>query len=157
MYFLETNGSRISFTPFHGFSPILETLHIDSIPIPSSHIFNLILSFPLKNIAVITYGGSDHAMVFGDRYLAPIKPHPLNPPAFTGYLELSIFTGIGPIVSRLLSLPGCLRFQRLDLMLHRGYDMLLAMALVESCCATLETLCLKFPPTCTYARHTSLH
>ena len=154
---MHINGSLISLAPFYGFSPILETLHIDFTPFPSSRIFNLIISFPLlKNVTVSTYGGSfDRTGIFDDRHLVPIQPCPLNPPAFTGHLELTIRTGIDPIASRLLSLPSCLHFRGLKLVLHKGTDVSLITALVESCCATLESLYLKCTPMGTHAWHPS--
>ena len=154
----ETSGSLISLTPFHGFSPIIETLHVNFTATPSSRIFNLILSFPLlKNVAVVTYDGLiDYAEVLDDRHLTPLQFHPSDPPAFTGCLELSMGTGIGPITSRLLSLQGCLHFRKLRLVLQKGNDILLATALVGSCCATLESLYLKCAPIGVYVWRPSL-
>jgi len=144
---METTGSLISLVPFHGFSPTIETLHVNFIAIPSSRIFNLILSFPLlKNVSVVTYDGLIDYEVLDDRYLTPLRLHTLNPPAFTGCLELSMGTGMGPIASRLLTLEGCLHFRKLRLVLQKGDDILLATTLVESCCATLESLYLKCTP-----------
>ena len=45
-----------------------------------------------------------------------------------------------PIASRLLSLPGGLRFRRLWLEYYYEADVLAATALVEGCCSTLESL-----------------
>ena len=148
----ETSGSLISFAPFHGFSPALETLHIASTITPSSRIYDLILSFPLlRSIAVTAYRESiENAKIFDDRPLAPLRPRSLNLPAFTGLLELSTEMGIGPIALRLLSLSGCLRFQKLCLVLHYRGDISLAGALVESCSDTLESLYLKLAPNCMY-------
>ena len=155
----ENSGSLISFTPFHGFSPALETLHITCTTIPSSSIFDLILSFPLlKNVAVLTYEGlTDAAGIFNDRPPTPPQLRPSSPFAFTGCLELSIRVGMNPIASRFLSLLGCLHFQKLHLTLHKENDVLFAAALVESCCATLESLYLNCTPIGTCIRHSSLH
>ena len=151
--------SPITLAPFHGFSSFVETLHITFPAIPLSHIFDLILSFPLlRSIAVITYGKSiESAEVFDDRSLALLRPRPLNLPAFTGILELSLGMGMGPIASRLLSLSGCLRFRKLRLVLHYQNDILLTKALVESCSATLESLYLKWAPVCMYILHPPPH
>ena len=61
-------------------------------------------------------------------------------PVFTGSLKLSLSTGIGLIASELLSLPSGLHFRRLDLEWNRDDDIPSTVALVESCCHTLEDL-----------------
>ena len=164
VYFWVTVGRRDtdpgpSFAPFHGFSSALKTLHITTTIIPSSRIFDLILSFPsLKNVAVLTYQWlTDIARIFDDRCLTPLQLHHPNPPAFTGCLELSIWVGMDPIASRFLSMSDRLHFQKLHLTLHQGKDIFLAAALVESCCDTLESLYLKCMTLGTYIRHPSPH
>jgi len=128
-----------SFVPLHGFSPIIKSLYVDFTFLPSSQIFDLVLSFPLlEDLTVIT------------SYDVPIDDEdcpdelrtitqPSNPPMFTGSLELSR-GGMEPIARRLLSLSSGIHFRRLSLMQFHEEDIPSTTGLVEVCSCTLESL-----------------
>ena len=121
----------ISLVPFHGFSPVLKSLDILYSDIPPSKIFKFICSFPLlEDVSLHTM---DHSLT--ER---PIVVQPSSSPVFTGSLRVRHEAGIGPIASRLLSLPGGLRFRRLCLLLCCKADISITTALVENCSCTLE-------------------
>ena len=129
----------ISLAPFHGFSRTVKSLLVNSAIIPPSQIFNFILSFSLlEDLTVIRHGTSvyDGGSSDGPSTVA----HPLNPPAFTGSLNLSLTEGMGHIASKLLSLPGGIHFRSLTLMRHCKEDLPLTMMLVAECSRTLESL-----------------
>ena len=129
----------ISLTPFHGLSDTIKSLRVGSIFFPPSWIFDLILSFPLlEDLAVTSYSASIDDDNDSDYSSAAVRP--LNPPVFTGALELRLEEGLRPIASRLLSLPDAVRFQKLTLTWHCGEDIPLTMALVRECSHVLETL-----------------
>ena len=125
--------------PLHGFSPVVKSIHIVFTSNHSSHIFDLICSFPsLEDLSAI---GNDAFDIGSDGPEGqPTFAQPLSRPALTGSLELSVGTGMDPFLSRLLTLQGGLRFRKLQLICHRPRDISLATALVEGCCATLEDL-----------------
>ena len=133
--------SAISFVPFHGFSPVLKSLRATFFIVPSSQVFDLIISFPLlEDLTVIanygTWAGDDD-----DSNWPSTVAQPSNKPTFTGSLELHIGPrGITPIVRRLLSLPGGLHFQKLTLRWYHEEDISSTMMLVEECSSTLESL-----------------
>ena len=128
-----------SFLPLHGFSPIIKSLYVDITFLPSSQIFDLVLSFPLlEDLTVINaYDASVNNDDFSDE-LPTVVP-PSNPPIFTGSLELSR-GGTKPIARRLLSLPSGIHFRRLGLMQFHEEDIPLTTKLVEECSHTLESL-----------------
>ena len=129
----------ISLTPFHGLSDTIKSLRVGSIFLPPSWIFDLILSFPLlEDLAVTSYSASIDDDNDSDYSSAAVRP--LNPPVFTGALELRLEEGLRPIASRLLSLPDAVRFRNLTLTWHCGEDISLTMALVGECSHVLETL-----------------
>ena len=126
---------------FHGFSPTIKSLRVTlTVPMESSHIFSLILSFPLLEDLIVTtrYNASTDNGDGSDRLSTIVQPS--DPPAFTGCLDLYLVEGMAPIARRLLSLPGGLHFWKLTLKMFCGEDVLLTMALVEKCSHTLEFL-----------------
>jgi hypothetical protein len=130
----------ISLIPFHGLSPAIKSLRVVVSALPSSCIFDLILSFPLlEDLAVIV----DEALADSDDGLGedetPTAIQPPNPPPFTGSLELYLKGGM-TFTRRLLCLPGGIHFQKLTLTRIREEDCLMATALVEECSHTLESL-----------------
>jgi len=130
-----------SLAPFHRFSHTAKSLLVHSAIIPPSQIFNFILSFPiLEDLTVIRHGSSVYGDDDGSSYGPSTADQPSNPPAFTGTLGLSLSTGMGPIASKLLSVPGGIHFRSLTLTWHCEEDLLLATALVEECSHTLESL-----------------
>ena len=125
--------------PFHGFPHALKSLRVSFAGLPSSHVSDLIHSFPhLQDLAVTPYDVYDSGSSFHKRRVA-IPPS--GALAFTGSLKISLSMGVSdPIASRLLSLPNGLFFRELLLKLDRKEDMALAMELVRRCSSTLETL-----------------
>ena len=133
---------------FHGFSPTIKSLDVNVTMLSPSHIFNLILSFPLLEDLRVTGwevrgGGSPDGL--------PTVIQPSNPPIFTGSLELSM-PRMEPIIHRLLSLPSGIQFRSLTLNWTRDEDGLLTTALVEKCSHTLESLSLACGPSGTLIR-----
>ena len=124
----------VSLVPFHGFLPMLKSLHVAASTLTHSQIFNFARSFPLlEDLSVDSPdNGNDD----------PNKqwniPQPSTSPPFTGPLRLFARAGTEFIASRLLSLPNGLHFRKLDLTWHRGADSWCTTALVEECCSTLE-------------------
>ena len=130
------NDPAVSLVPFHAFSPIIRSLRVTTNRFPPSRTFDLINSFPLlEDLSVATYDGSRSYDGHNNRSTAV---QPLSPPLFTGFLELLV--EMGPIASRLLSLPGRLHFRKLNLAWSHENDVSFTTALVESCGSTLESL-----------------
>jgi len=130
----EDDESEILFVPLQGLSPFVKSLNIYGIALPSSHIFDLILSFPLLEDLTVT----DH---YADRGFGEPQTivQPSNPPVFTGSLKLAMI-GPGHIARRLLSLPpGGIRFRKFTSTWDDGEDTSLITALVERCSHTLES------------------
>ena len=129
-------GPEASLTPFHGFSPVLKSLHVSYITLSSSRVLDLLHSFPLLE---------DFAVTAWDTPLienADRQPTIVQPP-LTGTLRLGALEGMSPIISQLLSPLGGLRFRKLELSLHREEDISSISALV-GCCLTLESLRVNF-------------
>ena len=135
------NCPEATLIPFHGFSPVLESLHVFFSALPNSRIFDLICSLPLlKNLALVTNGiDTDDAPRVGPG--APLSTlQPSTSPAFTGTLDLILFKGMGPVARRLMALPNGLHFRKLALSwIHEGDDRWIT-ALVVGCSDTLECL-----------------
>jgi len=133
------DGSTISLLPFHGFSPVLKSLHVNSNYLLSPQIFDLTLSFPLlEDLDVISHNLESIGNGNGScRPSTVIQPS--NQP-MTGSLKLMQQEGIGFIASRLLSLSGGIHFWKLDLRCDGPDDISSTMALVEGCSHTLEYL-----------------
>ncbi|KAF9781414.1 hypothetical protein BJ322DRAFT_276582 [Thelephora terrestris] len=135
---IRSTNSRVSLVPFHGFSLVINSLHVNFTDFPPSRVFDFVTSFPLlEDLSAVSYGRfkGDHGF---DEH--PVGVRPSSPPAFTGSLELFLNDGMKPIASRLLSLPSGLHFRELSLAWFDIHDVPLTMALVESCCSTLESL-----------------
>ena len=139
---------------FHGFSPVIRSLRIVSILIPSSHFLNLICSFPLlEDLSVIT----EWLVEFEDiSDTQPTLIQPSKPPSLTGSLELYLPMGVSLLAPTLLSLPSGPHFKQLDLVWSSDEDMSLTAALVEKCHHTLERLCVSLWPG-TSVRHSHPH
>jgi hypothetical protein len=138
-WLLESTGSA-PFAPFHRLSPVVNSLSVVLYTLESPQIFNLILSFPLledltMNIrykAIIEDDdGPDWPLTSAQRSI---------PPMFTGSLKLSLMGGVKRVTHWLLSLPGGIHFRKFV----RGWiyeeHLSFAMALVEECSHTLESL-----------------
>ena len=131
----------ISFVPFHGFSPVTKSLRVIIPHLPSSPIFDLILSFPLlEDLSLIVHeapadNGDGHRE---DEMSTATQPS--SSPMFTGSLELLLRGGMKLVAHRLLSLPGGIHFRKLTLTWIHKEDLLMVMALVEGCSHTLESL-----------------
>ena len=138
--FLLPQGSMFTLVPFYGLSPALKSLHITFTLLQSSQLFDLIHSFPLlEDLGVITYfnvwtddgGGSIETLTMAQ---------PQSLPKLTGSLELLMCPGIKPIAHRLLSLPGGVHFRKLTFTWYRDEDLSPAIAMVNECSSTLESL-----------------
>ena len=129
-----------SLVPFHGLSPVIKSLRVTAPAFPSSRIIDLILSLPLlENLAVIIYHGTSADAGDGSGgALSAVQAS--SPPTFTGSLELYMKGGMEYFTRRLMSLPGSIQFRKLTLTWFHEADRLMAMALVEGCSHTLESL-----------------
>ena len=129
----------ISLAPFHGFSPALKSLRVDTVKLPPSRIFDFVLSSPLledltvsgRSIWVDDGDGSDDPLTFAQSS---------NPPVLTGSLVLFLKAGMRPVVNRLLSIPGGIHFRKVVFLWNREEDLLSTITLVGGCSHTLETL-----------------
>jgi hypothetical protein len=138
---LYPGGSRFSLVPFHGISPVIKSLRVVVSTLPFSHIFDLILSFPLlDDLAVMVYqtpGKSDDDSEEGE---IPTVAQPSSSPMFTGSLKMDLSRGMRTFTHRLLSLPGGTHFRNLALRWNHGDDPSSTMSLVDGCSHTLESL-----------------
>ena len=135
---LEVRGcSKSPLAPFHGFSPAIKSLRVVFFSLPSSRLFNLVLSFPLEDLSVIVCMVS----ISGSPDELQTVVQPSNPPTFTGTLDI-MMAKMEPVARRLLSLPGGIHFRTLILKWTYNEDLLLTMAMVERCSHTLESLSL---------------
>jgi hypothetical protein len=130
------------FVPFHGFSPVMKSLHVKINGLPPSQIINLILSFPLlEDLAVtIIYGISDKTGGDSEGGGILAATQPLTRPMLTGSLDLHLMDEGKHFTRRLSSLPGGIHFQKLTLTCIYEADLSLMTALVEGCSDTLESL-----------------
>ena len=129
--------SKIHLAPFYGFSPVLKSLRVSCIRPQDSHIFNLVFSFPLlEDLALI----GSHLVLGIDFYVPQTDIPPTPSPAFTGSLELNLFTGTGIAACRLLDLPSGLHFRKFTFSWTQEEDIQRAVALVAKCSHTLEYL-----------------
>ena len=131
--------SEVSLLFFHGFSPVVNSLRLQFMVIPSSRIFDLILSFPLlEDLSIVVH---DKSIDDGDdSNKPPAIVHSSNPPILTGSLELCSNGGLEYITRRLLSQPGSIHFRELTSTLFEVGDPSSTTALVEECSHTIETL-----------------
>jgi len=127
------NDNRVSLLPFHGISPAVRSLHLESTLAPPSEIFSLMCSFPLlEDFVLVAFGPEDEA----DEWTAPSTS-----PRFTGTLGLSgMVGGVGPTARRLLDLPNGLHFTKIVLACVDEADPKSATDLVSRCSDTLESL-----------------
>jgi hypothetical protein len=132
--------------PFHNLSPTIKSLNVVLPALPTSQVFDLILSFPLlEDLAVsVDYNTSDDNGDGSDGLSTVIQPS--SSPVLTGSLELLQWGGVEFFACRLMSLPGGLHFRRLALKCCSEEDILLATALVEECSHTLESLDVDWDP-----------
>jgi hypothetical protein len=129
-----------SLLPFHGLSPVIKFLRVSVSALPSSRIINLVHSFPLLEdlVVVVSQDTPADAGVGSAGVLTAVQPS--SPPMLTGSLELYVRDGMELVARRLLSLPGGIHFRKLTLTWFHEADCLMAMALVEGCSHTLESL-----------------
>ena len=129
----------ISLVPFHRFSRTIKSLRVKSVHTPPSQIFDFILSSPL--LEDLNLVGRWTSIDDGDSSDGPLTSvQTPNPPAFTGSLRLFLERGMKPVVSRLLSIPGGVRFRNLKLTWNRAEDLSSTTELVWECSHTLESL-----------------
>ena len=155
-----TDLPETQLAPFYGFSPVIKTLRMSISVALSPHVFDLIRSFPLLEALSLNHSSFDRWIGGGDDFIW--QPAgvilPLNPPAFTGTLELSLETGIDPAASWLLSLPRGPHFRELCLTWKCKEDVALTTALIEKCSSTLESLVIgPRPGSGTLILHLPLH
>ena len=124
----------VSLALFHGFSPVVRSLHLTTTLLRNSEIFDLICSFPL--LEDLTLVSRLHRTGY-DAW-----NHPSTSPRFTGSLELhpNSAEGIGPTAYHLLNLPNGLHFSGITVPWHSDSDVKATMDLVSTCSDTLETL-----------------
>ena len=129
-----------TFALFHGISPLVKSLRVESVLFPSSQLFDLIPSFPLlEDLSVIGCSHLPVELVGGsDGLSTPARPSSLL--MFAGSLELDMGGEMEPVAHRLLSLSGGIHFLKLTLKLPCEEDLPLATAIVEKCSRTLEFL-----------------
>jgi hypothetical protein len=126
LYLESPRWEGVSLVPFHGISATLRSLCLIR---TSSDVLDLICSFPLlEDLALIGPSrGSDAWNI------------PPTSPKLTGFLDLSMFGGMGrPSAHRLLSLPNGLHFTKIRVTLDEGSDSV--MDLVSRCSDTLESI-----------------
>ena len=138
---------------FHGFSPVIRSIHISSSNISSSHSLNLFYSFPLLEDLSAIGLSVDNGNTSDTQ---PTFIQPSKPPVLTGSLRLHIEAGIDLIVSTLLSLPSGPHFRQLKLTWGCDKDISLTAALVEKCHHTLESLSISLSGR-TSVQHSSPH
>ena len=123
---------QVSLVPFHGLSPAVRSLRLESTHARPSEVFGLICSFPLlEDFALLVFGYGDE-----DRWSTPSTS-----PRLTGSLELrSVVGGIGPITRRFLDLPSGPNFTKIVLACVDETDFESTTDLVSGCSDTLESL-----------------
>jgi hypothetical protein len=99
--------SKLSFAPFHGFSPVIKSPSVIISAFPASWIFNLILSFPLLEDLSLFVHDNRPGEGSGVDGMPIIQPKPTR----TYRFSRSPRVGKGPFTCRLLSLPGGVRFR----------------------------------------------
>ena len=132
--------SGISLVPFHGLSPAIKSLRIGFSALPPSMIFNLTLSFPLLEDLILISGGTSTVDNGDGPDALSTTIQPPNLPVFSGSLELPLVAKTIPIARLLISLTGGIHIRKLVLTWGHKEGFSLAMALVEGCSDTLESL-----------------
>jgi hypothetical protein len=118
---LYPGGSRFSLVPFHGISPVIKSLRVAVSTLPFSHIFDLILSFPLlDDLAVMVYQTPGESGDDSEEGEIPTAAQPSSSPMFTGSLEVDLSRGMRTFTHRLSSLPGGTHFRNLALTWNHG-------------------------------------
>jgi hypothetical protein len=147
---------RVSLVPFHGISPTVKSLRMVLPGFPSSHIFDLILSFPLlEDLAIHEMRAiDDSGSKEGEMHTTAYPP---STPIFAGSLELCLRGEMEPLTRRLLSLPSGIHFRRLTLTCLRKGDLSSTTALVEGCSHTLESLDISWGLPSKSIQHPRLH
>ena len=136
---VKTNNSEVTLIPFHGFSPVLESLEVFFDTLPNTRIFDLVSSMPLlKNLFLFINEVDTNDLLNSNAPLSIIQPP--TSPAFTGTLDLTLPGGMGTTTRRLLALPNGLHFQRLALTWDLEEDLQWIVALVVGCSDTLKRL-----------------
>ena len=134
----DTTHPKASLDPFRRFSPVLKSLHVSSIWLSNSQIFDLVSSLPLlEDLSLTTCGTENDGLNVGG---PPTTIKPSISPVFTGTLELTPLREIKHTVRWLLDLPNGLRFRKLRLSWAREGHLLWINALVKGCSDTLECL-----------------
>jgi hypothetical protein len=155
----DLNESPTPLVLFHGFSLVLKTLDVVVRALPSSQIFNLVLSFPLlEDLMVIGYREMlyDQGDDSEEDEISTIT-QPSSPPRLTGSFRLCLEGGMGPFTRRLLSVPGSIHFRNLTLTLLCEEDFSTTAALVEGCSHTVESLDITVKSYSVSARHLCPH
>ena len=131
----------IPIVPYHGLSPTLKSLRVTAPALPSSHIFDLILSFPLLEDLALAVSS-----ILVDNGDGPegvemsTTTQSSSSPVFSGTLDLYLRAGTRSFARRLLSLQSSIHFRKLTLMWLREEDLSMITILVEECSHTLESL-----------------
>ena len=138
-----------SLAPFHGFSPTLKSLRVDSVVLPSPQVLDLICSFPLlEDLSLL---GHDKPLDDDNDPHGPRTAIPSTSPPLTGSLELTMLLGMGRVVRQLLDLPNGVNFRKLLLWWFYKTDLPPMMELVAKCYDTLEYLDVRSYPPGTFA------
>ena len=124
-----------SLVQFYGFSPPLRSLRLNSLILPCSELFNLVLSFPL--LEDLTLSGHESSDQDGDPHGSQ-NINPATSPLFTGTLDLSIPGRIGHTSRWLLDLPNGLHFRELVFPWFHEEDSRWMTELLVGCSGTLE-------------------
>jgi len=126
--------------PFHGFSPVIKSIILYFAILPSSQLFDFILSFPLlEDLTMVNcYDAPIDTRNGSDGLSTVIRPS--STPVFTGHLCISDNGGMKSIAHQLLSLVGSIHFRELVFDWHKEEDILSTIGLVGECSHTLESL-----------------
>ncbi|KAF9642424.1 hypothetical protein BDM02DRAFT_3124560, partial [Thelephora ganbajun] len=130
----ELCDSAVSLVPFHGFSPVLKSLHVTSKIFPCAQILNLACSFRFLEDLDLAQRRADVGIVDWDRTV--FQPSTL--PVLTGTLRVYLSGRMGSVTRRLLDLPGGLHFRKLVLSCCFDGNFRWMRALVVGCSDTLE-------------------
>ena len=139
VHFKVTNydGRWDSLLPFHRFSPVVKSIHVELYFPPLT--LDFILSFPLLEDLTVNFCDADDIDHGNGPDELPTVMQPSNPPTFTGSLDLEI-TGLKPFIRQLSSLPTGIHFRNITVTWTDEGDILPTAALVERCSHTLESL-----------------
>jgi len=135
---MSINDLKISLSSFYRFSPTTKFIRVDSVAFPCSSILKLVRSLPL--LEDLTLIGNSLLRGNDDELHASHSATPSTSPVFTGSPEITLYSGMGITVRRLLDLPNGLRFRKLDLMWVQGEDLRWVVELVVKCSHTLECI-----------------